>query len=238
MRRVFTLPMRQAAAMLLAAGGLLTLAAPVSAQGFGVGARLAWVKPDVDAAVDVDAVRFIGGQVRLLSQRFGVEVSLDRHSESFELLNQKVTETPIQTSLLLRMAGGRVSPFLLGGPGWYRRKVEALDGPGDVSVSTTEFGWHAGIGLESFPVDILESTATTVTPSSTFITTMTKIRGSSAGYFRGTGARCGRWGPPSIFNGPRLLSGLDSMCRAGLEFVKRRRQPFQSTIVSDEVDME
>ena len=151
MRRVFTLPMRQAAAMLLAAGGLLTLAAPVSAQGFGVGARLAWVKPDVDAAVDVDAVRFIGGQVRLLSQRFGVEVSLDRHSESFELLNQKVTETPIQTSLLLRMAGGRVSPFLLGGPGWYRRKVEALDGPGDVSVSTTEFGWHAGIGLEILP---------------------------------------------------------------------------------------
>jgi opacity protein-like surface antigen len=151
MRCVFTLSMRQAAIVVLAVGGLLTLAAPVSAQGVGVGARFAWVKPDVDADVDVDAVRFIGGQVRLLSSRFGFEVSLDRHSESFELLNQKVTETPIQASLLLRMAGGRVSPFLLGGPGWYRRKVEALDGPGDVSVSTTEFGWHAGIGLEILP---------------------------------------------------------------------------------------
>jgi opacity protein-like surface antigen len=43
----------------------------------------------------------------------------------------------------------RVSPFLLGGPGWYRRKVEALDGP--ESVTTTEFGWHAGIGLQLLP---------------------------------------------------------------------------------------
>ena len=148
MRCVFTLPMPQAA-IALAVGGLLTLASPVSAQGVGVGARLAWVTTDSD--VDVDAVRFIGGQVRLLSRRTGFEVSLDRHSESFELLNQKVTETPIQASLLLRLGGGRVSPFLLGGPGWYRRKVEALDGPGDVSVSTTEFGWHAGIGLEILP---------------------------------------------------------------------------------------
>ena len=77
----------------------------------------------------MDAVRFIGGQVRLLSRRFGFEVSLDHHSESFELLNQKVTETPIQASLLLRLGSGRVAPFLLGGPGWYRRKVEPLDGP-------------------------------------------------------------------------------------------------------------
>jgi opacity protein-like surface antigen len=151
MQCVFTLPMRQAVLLVFAVGGLVTLAAPVSAQGVGVGARFAWVKPDVDADVDVDAVRFIGGQVRLLSQRFGVEVSLDRHSESFEPLNQKVTETPIQASLLLRLGSGRVSPFLLGGPGWYRRKVEALDGPGDVSLSTTEFGWHAGIGLEILP---------------------------------------------------------------------------------------
>lgn len=117
-----------------------------AAQGVGVGARLAWVTADSDA--DLDSVRFTGGQVRLLSQRWGLEVSLDRHSESFELLNQKVTETPIQASLLLRLGGGSVSPFLLGGPGWYRRKVELLDGADDLDVETTEFGWHAGGGLE------------------------------------------------------------------------------------------
>jgi hypothetical protein len=157
MQSTCTRPLRQVAMMLLAFGWLLAWAAPVYAQGFGLGGRFAWVTRDVDADVgadvDVDAetLRFVGGQIRLLADRFGFEVSLDHRSESFELLNEKVTETPIQMSLLMRLRGGSVSPFLLGGPGWYRRKVEALNGPGDLSVSTTEFGWHAGIGLEVLP---------------------------------------------------------------------------------------
>ena len=117
-----------------------------AAQGFGVGARMAWVTADSD--LDVDSVRFIGGQIRILSKRWGLEVAMDHNSESFELLNQKVTETPIQASLLLRMGSAKVSPFLLGGPGWYRRKVELLDGPDGSDVTATEFGWHAGGGLE------------------------------------------------------------------------------------------
>jgi hypothetical protein len=119
-----------------------------SAQGFGLGARMAWVTADSDA--DVDSVRFTGVQMRLVSNRWGLEVSVDRNSETFDLLNQKVTSTPIQASLLLRMGSSKVSPFLLGGPGWYRRKVELLDGPDDLNVATTEFGWHAGGGLEVF----------------------------------------------------------------------------------------
>jgi outer membrane protein with beta-barrel domain len=146
MRFVCTIWVRQAAIPMLALAGLLGATSPVSAQGFGLGARIAWVNPDVDA--DVDSVRFFGGQMRLLGPRFGIELAVDRHSESSALLNQKVTETPIQASFLLRMSSGRVSPFLLGGPGWYRRKVEALDSPGNLSVSSTDFGWHAGIGLE------------------------------------------------------------------------------------------
>ena len=145
MRSICPFALRHAAATLLTFAGLLAWAAPVGAQGFGVGGRIAWVTTDDDA--DVDAVRLFGGQVRVLAPRFGVEVSLDRHSESSELLNAKVTETPIQASLLFRLSGGRVSPFLLGGPGWYRRSVEALDDP-DTRVTTTEFGWHAGGGLE------------------------------------------------------------------------------------------
>jgi opacity protein-like surface antigen len=137
--------LRRAATTLLALGGLLVWAAPARAQGFGVGGRLAWVTSDADA--DVDAARFFGGQVRVLAGRIGLEVSMDRRSESFELLNEKVTETPIQASLLLRMSQGRVSPFLLGGPGWYRRTVELLDDP-EQRISATEFGWHGGIGLE------------------------------------------------------------------------------------------
>ena len=117
-----------------------------SAQGFGVGGRFSWVKADTE--VDVDSMRFVGGQVRLLSSRWGIELSMDRHSESFEELNQKITETPIQLSLLMRMGGGKVSPFLLGGRGWYKRKVELIDGPDEPDLDTTESGWHAGIGLE------------------------------------------------------------------------------------------
>lgn len=119
-----------------------------SAQGFGVGGRLAWVTADSEA--DVDSVRFTGGQIRLVSPRWGLEVSMDRHSESFEALNEKVTETPIQASLLLRLGGGRVAPFLLGGPGWYKRKVEPIEGgdDGELEIEETEFGWHGGGGLE------------------------------------------------------------------------------------------
>jgi opacity protein-like surface antigen len=131
--------------------GLLSLlvAAPASAQ-FGIGARFAWVTADSDSEVESDTVRFVGGQIRLgLSKRIGVEVSLDSHSEDFELLNQKVKERPIQASLLLKLAGGSLQPYLLGGPGWYKRSVEPLEGPAeDLEVSTTEFGWHAGGGLE------------------------------------------------------------------------------------------
>lgn len=118
------------------------------AQGFGVGARMAFVKADTPA--DDDSVRFFGGQIRLTSDRAGVEVSLDRRSESFELLNEKVTETPIQASLLLFLARGTFKPYLLGGPGWYKRTVEPIDDPDDLvdDVSHTEFGWHAGFGAE------------------------------------------------------------------------------------------
>ena len=140
------LSLRPAVIAMLTLGGLLASLLPVSAQGFGVGGRIASVNPDTEA--DVDSVRYVGGQIRLIGRRIGFELSMDKHSESSEALNRKLTETPIQASLLLRMGGGKVAPFLLGGPGWYRRKVEALDGPADLDVSTTEFGWHAGIGLE------------------------------------------------------------------------------------------
>lgn len=124
------------------------LASPIvaSAQGFGVGGRFSWVTADTEA--DVDSVRFAGAHVRILSSRWGLEVSMDHHSESSELLNTKVTETPIQMSLILRMGGSKVSPYLLGGKGWYRRKVELLEGPDEPDVESTESGWHAGGGLE------------------------------------------------------------------------------------------
>ena len=130
----------------LAFFALLGTAAPASAQGVGIGGRMAWVKSDSD--VDPDSVRFVGGQLRLVGGRAGIEISMDRHSETFDDLNQKVVETPIQVSLLLRLSTSTFAPYLLGGPGWYRRSVEPVDGPDDLKVSTTDFGWHAGGGIE------------------------------------------------------------------------------------------
>ena len=149
MPSIYALSLRPAVIAMLTLAGLLASLAPVSAQGFGLGGRIAWVHPDTEA--DVDSVRYFGGQIRLIGGRIGFELSIDRHSESSEALGQKLTLTPLQASVLLRMGGSKVAPFLLGGPGWYRRKVEALDGPADLDISTTEFGWHAGIGLEILP---------------------------------------------------------------------------------------
>ena len=126
---------------------LLAPASIASAQGFGVGARMSWVKSDTEA--DLDAVRFVGGQIRLMSSHWGFELALDHHSEEFEALNQKLTETPIQASVLMRLGrGSSFAPFLLGGAGWYKRKVEAIEGSHDLDIDETEFGWHAGGGLE------------------------------------------------------------------------------------------
>ena len=131
----------------LAALVLFVTPSVVSAQA-GIGGRIAWVTADKDA--DVDSVRFFGGQFRLLSPRWGLELSVDRHSEELGESNQKITQTPIQASLLLRLGGGKLSPFLLGGPGWYKRSVELIDTPegDDLDVESREFGWHAGGGLE------------------------------------------------------------------------------------------
>ena len=53
--------MRQSLLPILALGALLAPASPVWAQDFGVGARMAWVTSDSD--LDVDSVRFFGGQI-------------------------------------------------------------------------------------------------------------------------------------------------------------------------------
>jgi hypothetical protein len=100
MRAISSDLVRSVIVSVVASAALFASPSIASAQGFGVGARMAWVTADSDA--DVDAVRFNGGQIRLLSKRWGLEVAVDRNSETFELLNQKVTATPIQASLLLR----------------------------------------------------------------------------------------------------------------------------------------
>ena len=89
MRSFDTSMPRQIMVSLLVAGALLATASTVSAQGLGLGARLSWVTSDTEA--DADAVRFTGGQLRLLAPRLGLEVAIYRRSESFDYRNEKLT---------------------------------------------------------------------------------------------------------------------------------------------------
>ncbi len=131
----------------LGAALVLLHPAPASAQ-FGVGVRLAMVRDD--AHVDSDSVRFTGGQIRLgMSKRTAFELSMDFKTLDLPVDAIRTKDRPIQASLILYPVKTAFAPYLLGGVGWYRREVQVMDGDTVVSSeSDTEFGYHAGFGLQ------------------------------------------------------------------------------------------
>ena len=205
MRFVCPIPMRQALITLLALGGLLAWAAPVAAQGFGIGARMAWVtrevEADVDPEIDADALRFVGGQVRLLSQRFGFEVS--------RTTIRRPSSSSIRRSRKLRYrrrfscawpAAAFLRSCWAGEAGIAARSRRSAVLTIRASARPSSAGTAAGAS-RYWPAGISVSTQTTATRSSTLVTTMTMTWDSSAGCFRcpGTAGRCGRSEPPSYF---------------------------------------
>jgi opacity protein-like surface antigen len=133
--------------VLFLAGLLMAVGLPASAQGFGIGGRIASIRGNAQS--DTSAVRFLGGQVRLRSGKTGFELSLDRHREDNGDLTQRVVDYPVQATLMMYLTRSTFSPYLLGGFGWYTHKVQDLTGD-NVSdiVSTRRTGWHAGFGAE------------------------------------------------------------------------------------------
>src|SRR3954452_12355135 len=106
MRIICTAAMRYVIVPVIVSAALAATPSIAFAQVFGVGARMAWVKADTE--VDVDSVRFIGGQIRLVSSHWGLELGVAQQPESFEAHSQKVSERPVQASLLLRMGSNKV----------------------------------------------------------------------------------------------------------------------------------
>jgi len=129
---------------------VLGSAAPCFAQGgaFGLGARMSMIRNDTQ--IDTDALRFFGGQLRArTSPRTGFEFAIDFRNESNESETVKVRDIPVQASLLIFLAKGAFSPYLLGGAGWYNHRVQLLSGDTVLdSESTRDFGWHGGFGAE------------------------------------------------------------------------------------------
>lgn len=126
------------------------LPALASAQGFGIGPRMSFIRGDV--AAGTPASRMFGGTIRLRSSpHVALEGALDYRSELSVDGLTRVRERPLQGSILLFLARSTVSPYLLGGWGIYQQTTDTLSGTSTVPVSSTverKTGAHVGIGAE------------------------------------------------------------------------------------------
>ena len=128
---------------------VLLAAAPCAAQRIGIGGRMSMMRADVQADPTAAAQRFLGGQIRAkLSPKTAVEVSLERRTDNPDLTT-RVKDYPLQGSLLLFPIRSTVSPYLLGGLGWYTHIVETMSaGKVTASGASRTMGYHAGFGAE------------------------------------------------------------------------------------------
>jgi hypothetical protein len=135
--------------LLLALTVMAAVPPPASAQGFGIGPRLSFVRGDLQE--DIPSTRFVGGFIRLLSSpHVGIEAALDHRAETSEDGLTRLRQTPFQGSLLLFFVRSTLSPYLLGGIGIYTDFHDTLDEDGLVLSTTNErkTGWHFGVGSE------------------------------------------------------------------------------------------
>ena len=157
MMRILKLPVVLASLTVVLAGTLYEGGAkPASAEGlfddvniglFSIGGRATYVDPK-----DGDANWFGGGQLRIHPFHFlAIEGSVDYRKT--DLQSTTVRTFPVQGSALLYPFGTkRLSPFILGGAGWYFTHVE---GPGDFDKTQHRFGAHVGGGLQLFLTEYL-----------------------------------------------------------------------------------
>ena len=151
---------------------LTVLAAPAVARAgdgaFGVGARFSLVRGDA-AVPGSSADRFSGGLLRLrLSPRTAIEVALDYRSYLNQDLTERIKDMPIQASMLLYPIRAAISPYLLGGVGWYAQTVTMVNTDAPPAPQTTRtMGYHAGVGGSCAWARTRRCTSTTGTRSST-----------------------------------------------------------------------
>lgn len=136
-----------AAALLFTAPSLVRAEdeASIGGKAFSIGGRGSYIIPK-DADKD-DGTWQGGAQVRLkILPAMAIEGSADYRRSKFGNGTTTVHTFPVQASLLAYLTPQyRVSPFLLGGAGWYFTRVE---GPGNFEETKNRFGTHAGGGLE------------------------------------------------------------------------------------------
>lgn len=144
-------------ALLLGAVLAMAIAAPVAHADdafmdyfdghFGFGPRANyWNQKDAE-----EGTWFVGGQFRWrVSEPIALEASVDGHRDEFENEDIEVFTIPVQASLLLHPLGdARLSPYGIGGVGWYFTRIHFEGALKDLDDQTDDrFGLHAGAGLD------------------------------------------------------------------------------------------
>ncbi|MBI4477627.1 MAG: porin family protein [Acidobacteria bacterium] len=131
--------------------GALLMPAEVRAQGeFGAGPRFSFIRGSDAKSIDQPRTRLSGGMARLrTSERTALEIAFDYRSHMNDDLTQRIKDMPIQGSLLMYLVNASVSPYILGGMGWYSQKVEHMAGNAvRETTSSRRVGYHAGVGAQ------------------------------------------------------------------------------------------
>lgn len=137
--------------LVLVVSAAVLLPSALAAQSIGFGPRLSFVRGDVPSATA--STRFLGGILRMqASKRVVFEAAADFRSERTGDGLTRVTERPLQGSLLLFPVRSTIAPYVLAGYGLYTRSVETLDLAGTpvVIASDRRTGAHVGLGAELF----------------------------------------------------------------------------------------
>lgn len=116
----------------------------------GIGPRITFVRGA--EGPNQDSQRFSGGALRFGSGKTALELALDYRSGLTGDLTERITDYPFQASLLVFPVRGGLSPYLLGGVGWYSQKVQRLSSGGTITLdeeTTRKMGYHGGFGAEA-----------------------------------------------------------------------------------------
>lgn len=125
----------------------------MSAPGFaakhpiGIGGHLSSFK----ASDAQEGKTFVGGQLRLrMGGGLGLEASVDYREDKYHSDVQDVTlkSVPVLFSLTAELLpGSPVTPYVLGGGGWYFTKVNLRTDLVQIDDTQTKFGYHLGGGI-------------------------------------------------------------------------------------------
>jgi hypothetical protein len=127
---------------------VVLLPATAAAQAIGVGPRMSFVQADAAGGTPRD--RYTGGALRMrFSPRTAIEAAADWKSTTSEDATVRIRDFPIQASLLLYPMRASLSPYVIGGVGWYSQTTQALaDGEVLAAETLRRFGYHGGFGAE------------------------------------------------------------------------------------------